>query len=201
MSKLLQINSSVFSNQGVSSQLADRFVANWVARRPHVSVIRRDLATAPIPHMDGERLAALMTPAEQRTPEQARLVALADQLIWELQEADVLVLGAPMYNFAVPTQLKAWFDRIARAGVTFRYTEQGSEGLLVGKRAFVFTSRGGLYEQGQGDMVVPYVQQMLNFIGITAIEFVFAKGLNLGAEQRQAGIAAAEAQSDALLVA
>jgi FMN-dependent NADH-azoreductase len=122
-------------------------------------------------------------------------------LIEELQQADALVLAAPMYNFAVPSQLKAWFDRVARAGVTFRYTEQGSEGLLTGKRAFVFTSRGGLYEGGQGDMVVPYVQQMLNFVGIADIEFIFAKGLNLGDQMRQAGIAQAEAHSDALLAA
>ncbi|HEX5513558.1 MAG TPA: FMN-dependent NADH-azoreductase [Gammaproteobacteria bacterium] len=201
MGKLLQINSSIFSDQGVSSQLADRFVADWVARYPDTEVIRRDLAKDPIPHMDGERLAALLTPAEQRSPEQARLVALADQLIRELQEADILVLGAPMYNFAIPSQLKAWFDRIARAGVTFRYTESGSEGLLVGKPAFVFTSRGGLHRGQPQDTVVPFVQQFLGFVGISKIEFVYAEGLNLGEQPRQAALAEAEAHIQSLLAA
>jgi FMN-dependent NADH-azoreductase len=201
MGKLLQINSSIFSDQGVSSQLADRFVADWVARHPETEVIRRDLAKDPIPHMDGERLTALLTPAEQRSPEQARLVALADQLIRELQEADILVLGAPMYNFAIPSQLKAWFDRIARAGVTFRYTESGSEGLLVGKRAFVFTSRGGLHRGQPQDTVVPFVQQFLNFVGISEIEFVYAEGLNLGEQPRQAALTEAEAHIQSLLAA
>lgn len=201
MSKLLQINSSIFSDQGVSSQLANRFVADWLARHPGTEVVRRDLAQDPIPHMDGECLTALMTPAEQRSPEQARLVALADQLIRELQEADVLVLGAPMYNFAIPSQLKAWFDRITRAGVTFRYTENGSEGLLAGKRAFVFTSRGGLHRGQPQDTIAPLVQQLLNFVGISAIEFVYAEGLNLGEQPRQAALAEAEARIQSLLAA
>jgi FMN-dependent NADH-azoreductase len=201
MSKLLQINSSVFSDGGMSSQLADRFVAEWVVRRSATQVTRRDLAADPIPHLDNASLAALITPAEERTPEQARSVALVDILIREVQEADVLVIGAPMYNFAVPTQLNSWFDRIARAGVTFRYTASGSEGLLKGKKAYVFTSRGGIHRDRPEDSVVPFVQQFLNFVGISDIEFVYAEGLNLGEQPRAAALLEAKEHIKALLAA
>ncbi len=201
MTRLLQINSSIFSDQGTSSQLADRFVAEWVAQRPDTATTRRDLAREAIPHLDGERIAALATPAEQRTPEQARLVELADTLIREVQEADVLVIGAPMYNFAVPSQLKSWFDRVARAGVTFRYTSEGPEGLLKGKKAYVFTTRGGVHRGQPEDSVVPFVRQFLNFIGIEDVAFVFAEGLNMGDEPRTRALAEAGEQIRSLLAA
>jgi FMN-dependent NADH-azoreductase len=201
MSKLLQINSSVFSGNGVSSQLADRFVARWHEQHPQSEVVRRDLAAEPVPHLDGNRLAAVMTPAEQRDTDQQRAAAEAEGLIAEVQAADVLVLGVPMYNFSVPSQLKAWFDHIARAGVTFRYTENGAEGLLKGKRAYVFTTRGGHHQGRPEDMVVPFVTTMLNFIGITDIEIVYAEGLSMGEAPREQGIAAAQARIEALLAA
>jgi FMN-dependent NADH-azoreductase len=201
MSKLLQINSSVFSDQGASSRLADRFVAEYVAHHPDTQAIRRDLVADPVPHLDSEPLVAIMTPAEQRTPAQAELVAQADALIREVQEADVLVIGAPMYNFSVPSQLKSWFDRIARAGVTFRYTENGPEGLLQGKRAYVFTTRGGVHRGQPEDTVVPLVRHFLNLVGITDIEFVYAEGLNMGEQPREAGLSEAQARIRSLLAA
>ncbi len=201
MSKLLQINSSVFSDQGVSSQLADAFVAEFRRHQPDTEVIRRDLASEPVPHLDGERLTALMTPAAERSAAQQRLVQEADDLITEIQQADVLVLGAPMYNFAVPSQLKSWFDLIARAGTTFRYTENGAEGLLHGKRAYVFTSRGGLHREQPSDTIVPFLTQMLALVGIVDVEFVYAEGLNMGQEPRDQGISDARKQIEELLAA
>lgn len=201
MSRLLQINSSVFSDKGVSSQLADAFVADWRRRRAQAQVTRRDLAAQPIPHLDGERLTAVMTPAEQRSAAQREAAAEADRLTAELQEADVLVLGVPMYNFSVPSQLKAWFDHVTRAGVTFRYTENGPVGLLSGKKAYVFTTRGGLHRDRPEDTVVPFVTTVLNFIGITDIEVVYAEGLNMGEAPREQGLAAAQARIRELLAA
>ncbi|MCC5812318.1 MAG: FMN-dependent NADH-azoreductase [Ectothiorhodospiraceae bacterium] len=201
MTKLLQINSSVFSDQGVSSQLADAFVAEFRRQDPQTQVIRRDLASEPVPHLDGERLNALMTPESDRSATQQNLVRQADDLIREIQDADVLVLGAPMYNFAVPSQLKSWFDMIARAGTTFRYTEEGSEGLLQGKRAYVFTSRGGVHREQPSDTIVPFLRQMLSLVGIDQVEFVYAEGLNMGQEPREQGMNEARRQIDQLLVA
>ncbi len=201
MTTLLQINSSLFGAQGASSQLADAYVARLQGREPGLRLIRRDLSANPIPHLDAQRLEALGTPVASRTAVQRRIGAEADALVAELKDADVLVLGAPMYNFAVPSQLKAWFDHIARAGLTFRYTEAGPEGLLTGKRAVVFTSRGGVHRDQPEDGVVPYVRTMLNFVGITDIEFVYAEGLALGAEPRQQALDAARAQIETLLAA
>lgn len=201
MTSLLQINSSLFSDEGVSSRLADAFVARWRAQRPDARVLRRDLAQAPVPHLDAARLGALVAAPEARSVEQQRAVEETERLTRELQEADVLVLAAPMYNFGVPSQLKSWFDHIARAGVTFRYTEAGPEGLLKGKRAYVFATRGGQHKGQPQDGVAPYLQTMLNFIGIEAIEFIYAEGLSMGEAPRGEGIAAAEAHIQALLAA
>ncbi len=201
MSQLLQISSSVFGRDGVSNQLADRFVAHWQTRNPDGGVTHRDLTQQPLNHLDGALIAALMTPAAERSPEQQQQVALADNLIAEVQQADVLVIGAPMYNFAVPSQLKSWFDHIARAGTTFRYTEQGVEGLLGGKQVYVFASFGGRHSGQASDGVTPWLRTMLGFLGMTELQFIHAEGLNLGDEARSQGIAAAKQQLAALLAA
>lgn len=201
MTHILQINSSLFSGQGVSTQLADDFVKRWQEQDTNVQVVRHDLAATPIPHLDADRLTAIMTPAAERTPAQQAIAAAADQLIAELQAADVLVLGMPMYNFSVPSTLKAWFDHVARAGVTFRYTANGPEGLLQGKRAYVFATRGGRYQGTPLDTETPFVKAFLNFIGISEVEFVYAEGLNLGAEQKQAGLEGAGERIETLLAA
>lgn len=201
MTTILQINSSLFSEQGVSSQLADDFVARWMARDSQVKVIRRDLGADPVPHLDVERLTAITNPAAQRSPEQQAIADSAEALIREIQKADVLVLGLPLYNFSVPSTLKAWFDHIARAGVTFRYTENGPEGLLKGKKAYIFATRGGRYQGTPADSQTPFVETFLNFLGITDIEFIYAEGLNMGDDHKHAGLTRAESCIEVLLAA
>jgi FMN-dependent NADH-azoreductase len=196
MTTVLQINASLYSDQGASTTLADRLVARLREANPTVEVVRRDLARSPLPYFDGEAMAALTTPAANRTPAQQARVALADALIAELQRADALVIGAPMYNFAAPSQLKSWFDYIARAGATFRYTAHGPQGLLTGKKAYVLTTRGGVHRDAPTDHLVPYLRTMLGFIGITDVEVIYAEGLALGAEPRARALAAAEATID-----
>ena len=191
--KILQVKSSVFSGNGQSSRLADEFVALLGEQRPAAEIVERDLAVKPVPHLDGARAAAFFAKPAERTAEQRAIVAESDALIDELRRADVLVLGLPMYNFGVPSQLKAWFDHIARAGETFKYTDKGSVGLLTGKKAYVFAARGGLY--GDNHSQTQFVRQFLEFIGIADIEFVYADGLAIGADSRNESIAAARGEA------
>jgi len=194
MTHILQINSSLHGETAQSSRLASEFVAalrESDRAATAVSLTVRDLATQPVPHLTAERFQALSTPAAERTLEQQRVVAQSDELVAELKRADVIVLGLPMYNFGVPSTLKAYFDHVARAGVTFRYTASGPEGLLKGKKAYVFATRGGRYAGTPSDLQTAYVRQFLGFIGIGDVEFVYAEGLALGAEQRSAAVAEA----------
>ena len=184
MNQLLQINTSLFSNQGQSSQMADRFVTAFRERHPEAAVVLRDVAGEPVPHLDARRFGAFTTLAEQRTPEQQAVVAYSDTLIDELRAADVIVLGLPMYNFGVPSQLKSYFDHVARAGETFRYTANGPEGLIKNKKAYVFAARGGLYVGTPLDTQTTYVRDFLRFIGIEDVEFVYAEGLAIDAQTR-----------------
>ncbi len=199
MSTLLQINASIQGENGQSSQLANRFVAGWQDRQPRGQVRRRDLAADPVPHLTAARFAALLAPAEQRTAEQQQIARFSDQLIEELRSAEVLVLGLPMYNFGVPSQLKAYFDHIARAGHTFRYTAHGPVGLLTGKKAYVFAARGGLYQGTPLDSQTQYVRDFLAFLGISDVEFVYAEGLAIDAAQRESALGAARARIAHLL--
>ncbi len=141
MTTILHLDSSIFGSAGQSAQLGQAFVARWLEVRSDTRIIHRDLAADPLPHLDAETISAFAAPAGERTPEQAGLVARSDALVAEIQAADVLVVGLPMYNLGVPTTFKAWIDQIARAGVTFRYTESGAEGLLTGKKAYVLPCR------------------------------------------------------------
>ncbi len=194
MTTLLKINASLFSNQGQSSQLADRFVAAFVAAHPGTTVIDRDLAANPVPHLDAERFLSFLAKPEERSAAQQAVIAFSDALIDELRRADQIVIGLPMYNFGVPSTLKAYFDHIARAGVTFRYTATGPEGLLTGKKATVLAARGGKYVGTPKDSQTTYVRDFLGFIGITDVEFVYAEGLNMGEESKTTALAAAHAQ-------
>ena len=191
--KILQIKASVFSQNGQSSRLADEFIALLREQNPGAEVIERDVAAEPVPHLDGARVAAFFAKPDERSAEQKAVIAYSNQLIEELRAADVIVLGLPMYNFGVPSQLKAWFDHIARAGETFKYTEKGAVGLLNGKRAYVFAARGGQYAGTPNDWQTQFVSYFLGFIGITDVEFVYAEGLALGEESRNKSIAAAQA--------
>ncbi|CFQ45293.1 FMN-dependent NADH-azoreductase [Yersinia aleksiciae] len=191
MSKVLVLKSSILATYSQSNQLADFFVEQWQAAHADDEVRVRDLAAQPIPVLDGELVGALRPSDAALTPRQQEALALSDELIAELQANDVIVMAAPMYNFSIPTQLKNYFDLIARAGVTFRYTEKGPEGLVTGKRAIILTSRGGIHKDTPTDLVVPYLRLFLGFIGITDVEFVFAEGIAYGPE------VATKAQADA----
>ena len=191
--QILQINSSARSAGANSTRLADAITARLKAANPAAVVELRDLAANPHPVLDEAALGALFTPAEQRTPEQAARVALDDALIAQVQSADAIVLGVPMYNFGVPVQLKTWIDAIARAGVTFRYTENGPEGLLKGKKVYVALARGGIYRDTPADSQVPYLKGVLGFLGMTDVEFIYAEGLAMGPESADKAFAEAEA--------
>jgi len=197
MTQILQLNSSLSGESGQSSRLASEF-AGALAGATGATVKVRDLAREPVPHLTAERFAAFTTPVSERSLEQQRHVAESDALIEELRRADVLVLGVPMYNFGVPSTLKAYFDHVARAGVTFRYTGEGPVGLLTGKRAFVFATRGGRYAGTDADLQSAFLRRFLGFIGINDVEFIYAEGLSLGPEQREQALAAAIERIDQL---
>lgn len=198
MSTLLKINASLFSSQGQSSQLADSFVAARLAAHPDTRVISRDLAAEPVPHLDAARFLSFLAKPEERSAEQQAVVSFSDALIAEIREADEIVIGLPMYNFGIPSTLKAYFDHIARAGVTFRYTATGPEGLMGGKKVHVFAARGGLYAGTPKDSQTTYVRDFLGFIGITDVEFVYAEGLNMGEDSKSAALSAAHRQLEQL---
>jgi FMN-dependent NADH-azoreductase len=196
MQTLLQINSSIYNGAGQSTQLANRFVDTFLRRYPETRLLKRELARDEVPHLTAERFSAFQLKAEERNTAQYEAVAYSDALIDELRQADVIVLGLPMYNFGVPSQLKAYFDHIARAGVTFRYTANGPEGLLKGKKAYVFAARGGVY--AGGDSETRYVRDFLRFLGIEDVEFVHAEGLALGEQSRSQSLTSATSAAERL---
>lgn len=169
--RVLVIRTSILGDNSSSDQLLD----HWLAQHNPDQIVERHLARDPIPHLDGARFAAINT-AEPST-EQAGIQALSDQLIAELEAADHIIIGLPMYNFGVPTQLKAWMDHIARAGRTFRYTEKGPEGLLADTPVTVFATRGGAYADTPMDHQAPFVKQFLGFIGLKSVNFIYAETL------------------------
>ncbi|OWQ86859.1 FMN-dependent NADH-azoreductase [Roseateles aquatilis] len=200
---ILQINSSarrLHEGQGsVSTLLANEVVQGLIARNPGARSVVHDLAARPLPPMDEATLGALFTPADARSQAQADRVAFNDQLIAELQAADVIVLAAPMINFGVSSQLKNWIDAVARAGVTFRYGAAGPEGLVTGKKVIVVSSRGGVHRGQPTDNIVPYLTVTLGFLGMTDVEFVYAEGLNMGEEAVAKGLASAREEIAAVL--
>jgi FMN-dependent NADH-azoreductase len=198
MNTLLQINASLAGANGQSSLLADRFVADWRVQHPEGRVVKRDLAADPVPHLTAQRFQAFLSKPDALTDEQRAEIGYSDVLIGELRNADVVVFAVPMYNFSVPSTLRAYFDHIARNGVTFSYTASGPEGLLKGKKAYVFITRGGVYANAT-DTQTPYLQQFLGFLGITDVKFVFAEGLGMGDETRQKSLTAAHHAIEELL--
>ena len=191
---ILQVNSSARREGSHSTRLAERIVARLRDADAGATLTVRDLTVTPHPVMDETALGALFTPASQRTPEQAARVALDDALIAEIAAADVVVLGVPMYNFGVPAQLKNWIDAVSRAGVTFRYTANGPEGLLKGKKVYVALARGGRYRNTPADSQVPYLATVLAFLGMTDVRFVYAEGLAMGADAEREALASAYAE-------
>lgn len=192
MTTVLQINASMFSDNGQSSRLANQFVAAWREANPQGKVVIRDLAKDPVPHLDAQRFSAFLAKPEERSAQQQSVVDYSDALIDEIRSADVVVLGLPMYNFGIPSTLKAYFDHIGRAGVTFRYTENGPVGLLKGKKTYVFAARGGMYQGTPRDTQTGYVRDFLGFIGIDDVEFVYAEGLNMGEAHKETALSGAD---------
>ncbi|HXJ03125.1 MAG TPA: NAD(P)H-dependent oxidoreductase [Micropepsaceae bacterium] len=183
MSNVLFVTSSLFGENSKSRGLALHFLQAWRDAHPGTRVTTRDTST--LGHFNGDTLTALMTPADKRSAEQNDAVALADSLIAEAEAADTIVIAAPMYNFTIPSTLKAWIDHIARAGRTFRYTANGPEGLLKGKKVFIASARGGFYAEGPSaamDFQEPYLRAMLGFLGIDDVTFVHADGQAISAE-------------------
>jgi FMN-dependent NADH-azoreductase len=202
--KILQINSSARADGSHSTRLATTIVERVQASLPDLAAATvkvRDLGRTPHPELNETALQALFTPDGQRTPEQAARVALDDALIAELQAADVVVLGVPMYNFGVPAQLKNWIDAISRAKVTFQYTANGPEGMLKGKKVYIALTRGGQYRNTPADTQVPYLKTVFSFLGMTDIQFVYAEGLAMGAEAELQALASARTQIAELVAA
>ncbi len=194
MTKILQIKSSIFTAGGQSGQLADAFVKNLVALNPGSEVVVRDFTKETVPHLDEARFMSFLSKPEERSAEQKAIVAYSDALIKELKDADVIVLALPMYNLGVPSNLKAYFDHIARVGETFKYTETGPQGLVSGKKVYVIATRGGRYQGTPYDTQTGYINVFFGLIGITDVEFVYAEGLNMGEEPKATALASAHAE-------
>ncbi|XOV77797.1 MAG: FMN-dependent NADH-azoreductase [Aestuariibacter sp.] len=179
MTNVLIINSSLNSNHGNSNKLTQTF-AQQLGRGDNLEVNALDLSAIELPHLSSEEMQAWMTPASERSKEQKLLAALSDGFIEQVKAADIIVVGMPMYNFGVPSVFKAWIDRIARAGITFKYTPDGPIGLLDNKKVFVLAARGGMYQGTVKDSQTQYLKDVFQFIGIEQLEFVYAEGLAMG---------------------
>lgn len=189
---ILQINSSVRGSSSTSTRIATSVVEQLKRLHPEASVTVRDLDKHPV--LDSQALGALFTPAEARTQEQKDRVAQDDATIAQLLEADTIVIGVPLYNFGEPVQLKAWIDSISRAGVTFRYTSNGPEGLVKGKKVYVAFARGGKYRDTPADTQTPYLRNVLAFLGMTDVTFLHAEGLAMGEESVAKALAEVDAE-------
>ena len=190
MATLLQINSSLFGDNGNSSVLTQEFVQRWKAQNPTGDVVVRDFAKEDVPHLDAARVQALFSPAEGRTEAQQAVLDYSDKIIAEIEAADVIVIGVPLYNFGVPSTLKAYFDHIARASVTFKYTETGPVGLLANKPVYIIATRGGVHKGLPSDTQSQFLINFLSFVGLKDVHFIYAEGLNMG--QKDQAFAAAK---------
>ena len=200
MSNILVLNSSVAGADSVSRLLVDDAVAQLTRLNPAAKVVSRDLAANPVPHLSPDGIGGVRTPTAT-TPAEIAARDLSDTLIAELRAADTIVIGAPMYNFGLPSTLKTWFDHVLRAGETFSYSEAGPKGLLEGKKVIVIEARGGLYSEGPAqavDFQEPYLRHLLGFIGLTDVTFVRAEKIGYGPDAREAAIAGARAELTSL---
>ncbi|MCI4679250.1 FMN-dependent NADH-azoreductase [Rhodoblastus acidophilus] len=192
MSSILAIHSSLSRENAISSKLVDQTVASLAQGEPGSRVVTRDLAATPIPHLDGAAISGIR--GDAITEDQIAARALSTELVDELKAADILVIGAPMYNFGIASSLKAWFDYVLHPGVTFKYGEGGPKGLLTGKRAIVILSRGGFFSDGPAkamDSQEPHLRTLLWFMGITDVTFIRAERLAMGPQAMETAVAAA----------
>ncbi|RWX57583.1 FMN-dependent NADH-azoreductase [Photobacterium chitinilyticum] len=195
MSNVLVLKSSILGDYSQSNGLIDHLVSSIAGSVS--SVTERDLAAQPLPVLDGE-IAGGLRGGVDLSQRQKETLDQSDQLIEELKAHDTIVIAAPMYNFHIPTQLKNWIDLVARAGVTFSYTETGPVGLITGKKAVVVTTRGGMHKDGPTDVMIPYLKTVLGFIGITDVEVVYSEALAMGPEMAEKAIAGAKADLEDL---
>ncbi|MFL0800266.1 MAG: NAD(P)H-dependent oxidoreductase [Agarilytica sp.] len=188
MTQVLRIDSSLFGPQGVSHQLNTHLIEQITKNLTDVNIDVRSLTEGEIPHFSYKTIEAIGSGKAE----------LADTLIAEVQAADIIVLGVPMYNFGVPSEFKAWFDHIARAKVTFEYTANGPVGLLTNKKVYVVTTRGGIHKDQSTDTETPFLKTILSFVGLDDVVFIYAEGLNMGDELREKAITEAKQHIDAL---
>lgn len=184
MKNILVITASIFGQSGQSSQLVNRTLEQLRASHGNLTIQERDLAAEPVPHLDADRFGAFLTGADDRDGQQQHVVDYSDSLIKEVKQADIIVIGVPMYNFGIPSVLKAYFDHIARAGITFRYTENGPEGLLEDRPVYILAARGGIYAGTPNDSQTPFLRSFLSFLGLKDLHFVYAEGLNMGEDHK-----------------
>ena len=204
MSKILYVNSSVRHTGSISRQMSGEFITKLKAADPASTVVERDLTAHPVPHLTEQMMGAYFTPAEQRSAAQNETIKVSDNLVAEVMTADIVVIAAPMYNFSVSSTLKAWIDHIARAGLTFKYGANGPEGMVKGKKFYIFTSRGGVYSEGPAkvmDFHETYLRAVLGFLGITDITFVHSEGLAMGEDAVNTALAGSRAAIDGLIAA
>ena len=196
MTRILHIDSSPRGERSVSRRLSGQFVSAWKATHPDTEVIYRNLGHEPVPHVDESWIAAAFTPPADYTPALKEAISISDKLVDEFIAADLYVLGVPMYNFNIPSTLKAYIDQIVRLGRTFTMNEQGFQGLVSGKKMIILTSRGGDFSPGAPaapyDMQEPFLRLVFGFIGVSDIQFIHANSLNLGEENRNQSLSAAE---------
>ena len=195
MTKVLIIDSAATGEASVSRKLTGEVAERLSRRGPSAQIVRRDVGASTIPHLTAETVGAIRGVA--RTEAEREALALSDALIAEVKEADLIVIGAPMYNFGMASTLKTWFDHVLRAGVTFRYTEAGPEGLVTGKKAVVIETRAGLYSEGPASVMdnqEPHIRTLLGFMGIADVTFVRAEKLAFGPDAAAAAIAEAVEQ-------
>ena len=201
MKKILLVTSSAAGAQSRTRQVSDHVVQALVDREPGSRVVVRDVVRDALPHLDDTFLAAMGRAGDERTAAQAEALARSDGLIDELVAADVVVIAAPMYNFGIPSALKAWIDHVARAGRTFRYTASGPEGLLKGKRAILVLSRGGVYTKGpmlRLEFQESYLRGVLGFLGIDDVRAIHIEGVAFGADVAEAAVNRALVQAEAV---
>ncbi|WP_109077388.1 FMN-dependent NADH-azoreductase [Aggregatibacter kilianii] len=197
MNNILVLKSSILAGNSQTNQLSDYVIGKLADKNKNVIV--RDLALNQLPHFDAT--AATAVRGQPSTAEENALLALSDELVAEIKNADTVIINAPMYNFNIPTQLKSYFDFIARPRVTFQYTEKGPEGLLKGKKAIVLAAFGGFHQNQPSDIVTAYLKAILGFVGITDVQFIYAEGIGFGPEAVEKAQAQAKAEIDKILTA
>lgn len=195
MNNVLVLKSSILADNSQTNQLSDYFVSQLAGK----NVVIRDLAANQLPHFDATAATALR--GQPTSAEENALLALSDELVAEIKKADTLIINAPMYNFHIPTQLKSYFDFIARPRVTFQYSEKGPEGLLKGKKAVVLAAFGGFHQNQPTDLVKSYMKTILGFVGITDVQFVYMEGIGFGPEAVEKAQAQAKAEIDKIATA